>query len=70
MRVEHEEQNDSAQFWMGCSKNIGFEPNNKEPYTATDSISGVSAAALPAIHLITTLIISLHLVLPLFPLIT
>lgn len=67
MRVEHEEQNDSAQFWMGCSKNLGFEPDNKAPLTATSSTSGV---ALPTLHLITTLIISFHLVLRLFPFIT
>lgn len=67
MRVEHEEQNDSAQFWMGCSKNIGYESDNKAPLTATSSTSGVT---LPAVHLITTLIISFHVVLQLFPLIT
>lgn len=67
MRVEHEEQNDSAQFWMGCSKNIGFEPDNKAPLTATSSTSGV---ALPTFHLITMLVVSFHLVLRLFPLIT
>lgn len=69
MRVEHEEQNDSAQFWMGCSRNIGFEPDNKAPLTATSSTSGTTTA-LPITHLITTLVISFHLVLRLYPLIT
>lgn len=67
MRVEHDEQKESAQFWMGCSKNMGFEPEKKEPLTATRSTSGV---ALPTLHLITMLVINCHLVLRLFPLIT
>lgn len=67
MRVEHEEQNDSAHFWMGCSRNIGFEPDNKAPLTATSSTAG---AELPVIHLFTTLVISFQLVLRLYPLIT
>lgn len=67
MRVEHEDQNDSGQFWMGCSRNIGFEPDNRAPLTATSATTG---AATPVAPLITTLAIGFLLVLRFCPLVT
>ncbi|KAF5292712.1 hypothetical protein FQR65_LT11180 [Abscondita terminalis] len=41
MRVESEEQRLSSSFWMGCTRNIGFRPGSKSPYTDSTASSSV-----------------------------
>jgi hypothetical protein len=55
MRVEHEPQKPSAQFWMGCTNNLeGNDVGQKLPYkhfTASAASTQISLTVLVVAHI-------------------